>query len=72
MEYKRHRSAIYDMFILENPIKNGGIREDDETKAPGLASVLLPHNRSAQNVAVVSEMLLELVLRSVPRNPTDE
>lgn len=69
---RSHRSAIDDVLFLENPIENGRICEDNEAKATWLAGVLLSHDGGVDNIAVVAEMVSQLILRRVPRNPSNK
>lgn len=67
-----HRSSINYVLVLENPIENRRICKHHEPKASGLPSILLPHNWSVNDIAIVAIMLLELILRCLPWYPTNE
>lgn len=71
-ERKSHRAAIDGMGVLKDAIKKGGIRESNEAKASRTTCGLVTHDYSLKDLAIIPEVLLELLLRRLPRNPTDE
>lgn len=61
-----HRSTVDGMSVLKNPIEHRRIGKDDETEASRSSGELFPHNHSQNHLAVVLEVLLQLLLRCLP------
>uniref|UniRef100_A0A7C9D5P2 Uncharacterized protein n=1 Tax=Opuntia streptacantha TaxID=393608 RepID=A0A7C9D5P2_OPUST len=67
-----HHSAINSVFVLKNSVERRRVGENDEAKASWTSSRLVAHNNSLGNLAVLAEVIPELLFCSVPRYPSYE
>lgn len=67
-----YRAAVEGVGVLQRPVDDGGVGEDDEPEAAGAAGDLVAHDGGLRDLAVGGEVLAQLVLRRFPGDAADE
>jgi len=66
------RAAVEGVWLQESGVDGGGVGVNYEAETPGAAGELVAHDRSLGDLAEGGEVLLQLLLRRLPRDAADE